>query len=220
MTIGVAAPRGHVGRTRVGSIDGLAAGEVALDATGAAVTHLRCGYFFTNLPMDLDSIRSGVLAAAMEPDRPLPWVAARRHRRRCRRPIALTDMDGTERPTRARPRGPVLPPDRARAEHGPGSSGRGPTANRRRCSGQLTGLSLPANHVEAVVMLSKPSCCSPASWRSLQSIRHLVREQSLGRPQLSSRRSRCPATAHTFGPASATRACGLLQISRERRDRH
>ncbi|GAB2603368.1 NmrA family NAD(P)-binding protein [Pseudactinotalea suaedae] len=62
-------------RQGVGEIDGLAAIEVALDACGASVTHLRCGYFFTNLLMDAEGIRSGALSTAMDPDRPLPWVA-------------------------------------------------------------------------------------------------------------------------------------------------
>lgn len=62
-------------RHGVGEIDGLAANEVALDASGASVTHLRCGYFFTNLLMDLESIRNGVLTTAMDLDRPMPWVA-------------------------------------------------------------------------------------------------------------------------------------------------
>jgi len=62
-------------RHGVGEIDGLAENELALDATGVSVTHLRCGYFYTNLLMDLDSIHRGVLATAMDVDRPLPWVA-------------------------------------------------------------------------------------------------------------------------------------------------
>jgi uncharacterized protein YbjT (DUF2867 family) len=62
-------------RHGVGEIDGLAATEVALDATGAAVTHLRCGYFFTNLLLDADAIHRGTLTTAMDLDRPLPWVA-------------------------------------------------------------------------------------------------------------------------------------------------
>src|SRR3712207_8934011 len=39
-------------RSGAGEIDGLAATEQALDATGASVLHLRCGMFFTNLLMD------------------------------------------------------------------------------------------------------------------------------------------------------------------------
>lgn len=62
-------------RHGVGEIDGLAATELALDASGASVTHLRCGYFFTNLFMDLESIQGGELNTAMDLDRPLPWVA-------------------------------------------------------------------------------------------------------------------------------------------------
>lgn len=62
-------------RHGVGEIDGLAATELALEASGASVTHLRCGYFFTNLLMDLDSIRGGALATAMSIDQPIPWVA-------------------------------------------------------------------------------------------------------------------------------------------------
>ncbi|WP_166352687.1 NAD(P)H-binding protein [Phytoactinopolyspora limicola] len=62
-------------RHGVGEIDGLAATEVELDSTGASVTHLRCGYFFTNLLMEIESIRGGVFATAMDLDRRLPWVA-------------------------------------------------------------------------------------------------------------------------------------------------
>ncbi|MFT3889861.1 MAG: NAD(P)H-binding protein [Arachnia sp.] len=62
-------------RHGVGEIDGLAATELELDASGASVTHLRCGYFFTNLLMDIDSIRSGVLATAMDIHKPIAWVA-------------------------------------------------------------------------------------------------------------------------------------------------
>ena len=46
-------------RHGVGEIDGLARAEELLDATGASVLHLRCGYFFTNLPMQLDTLRAG-----------------------------------------------------------------------------------------------------------------------------------------------------------------
>ncbi|QOC91218.1 NAD(P)H-binding protein [Micromonospora craniellae] len=62
-------------RHGVGEIDGLAVTEQALDAAGCAVAHLRCGYFFTNLLMDIDSLRGGVLTTTMSLDRPLPWVA-------------------------------------------------------------------------------------------------------------------------------------------------
>lgn len=62
-------------RSGMGEIDGLAATEVALDSTGADVTHLRCGYFFTNLLMNAESVRAGTLVTAMDLERPMPWVA-------------------------------------------------------------------------------------------------------------------------------------------------
>jgi uncharacterized protein YbjT (DUF2867 family) len=62
-------------RSGAGAIDGLARTEELLDATGASVLHLRCGYFFTNL--DLDSLRHGVVRAAAAVDYPLPWVDPR-----------------------------------------------------------------------------------------------------------------------------------------------
>jgi uncharacterized protein YbjT (DUF2867 family) len=64
-------------RHGVGHIDGLARIEEQLDATGADVLHLRCGYFFTNLLLDLDGLRDGVLTTAALPDRPMPWVDPR-----------------------------------------------------------------------------------------------------------------------------------------------
>ena len=57
-------------RSGVGEIDGLARTEVDLDATGASVTHLRCGYFFTNLLMGL---QGDVLPVTMPVDMKLPW---------------------------------------------------------------------------------------------------------------------------------------------------
>jgi uncharacterized protein YbjT (DUF2867 family) len=64
-------------RSGAGEIDGLARTEELLDATGAAVLHLRCGYFFTNLLGNLDSIREGVLKAPMAVDYAQPWVDPR-----------------------------------------------------------------------------------------------------------------------------------------------
>ncbi|MGY2002589.1 NmrA family NAD(P)-binding protein [Blastococcus sp. SYSU DS1024] len=63
-------------RTGAGDIDGLAATEVALDGTGASVTHLRCGMFFTNLLLD-PGLGEGVLRVALPVDMPLPWVDPR-----------------------------------------------------------------------------------------------------------------------------------------------
>ena len=64
-------------RHGVGEIDGLARTEEALDATGASVLHLRAGYFFSNLLMDLDALREGVLRTANPLDAPMPWVDPR-----------------------------------------------------------------------------------------------------------------------------------------------
>jgi len=60
-----------------GEIDGLARTEDLLDATEATVLHLRCGYFYTNLLGELDSMRAGVLRAPMAVDYAQPWVDPR-----------------------------------------------------------------------------------------------------------------------------------------------
>lgn len=64
-------------RNGVGEIDGLAATEVALDSLDVDVTHLRCGYFFTNLLLDIESIRRGQLRTVLPPDMQMSWVAPR-----------------------------------------------------------------------------------------------------------------------------------------------
>lgn len=64
-------------RHGAGEIDGLAATEVALDGLGIDVTHLRCGYFFTNLLFDVESITAGRLQTVLPPDAPMSWVAPR-----------------------------------------------------------------------------------------------------------------------------------------------
>ena len=64
-------------RHGAGDIDGLARTEVALDALPTSVVHLRCGYFFSNLLMDLDGLRAGTLTTTLPLDQPLPWVAPR-----------------------------------------------------------------------------------------------------------------------------------------------
>ncbi|GAA2554860.1 NAD(P)H-binding protein [Pseudonocardia hydrocarbonoxydans] len=61
-------------RHGVGEIDGLARTEELLDATGAPVLHLRCGFFFTNL---LLQPLSGVVPVVLPVDLPMPWVAPR-----------------------------------------------------------------------------------------------------------------------------------------------
>ncbi len=60
-----------------GDIDGLGRTEEALDATGADVLHLRCGYFFTNLLMQADDLRGGSLPTPWPLDLPLAWVDPR-----------------------------------------------------------------------------------------------------------------------------------------------
>lgn len=64
-------------RHGAGEIDGLAATEEALDATGVDVTHLRCGFFFTNLELQLDALRAGTVPVVLPLDAPLAWVAPR-----------------------------------------------------------------------------------------------------------------------------------------------
>jgi uncharacterized protein YbjT (DUF2867 family) len=61
-------------RGGAGHIDGLGAIE---DALTGDVTVLRCGYFVTNLLMDLDPLREGTLATTRDPQAPLAWVAPR-----------------------------------------------------------------------------------------------------------------------------------------------
>jgi uncharacterized protein YbjT (DUF2867 family) len=64
-------------RHGAGHIDGLARIEEALDATGADTLHLRSGYFFTNLLLDLDGLAAGVLTTSARPDAPMAWVDPR-----------------------------------------------------------------------------------------------------------------------------------------------
>ena len=64
-------------RSGAGEIDGLAATEQSLDATGASVLHLRCGFFFSNLLLQLDAIRAGAVPIVLPVDQPMGWVAPR-----------------------------------------------------------------------------------------------------------------------------------------------
>jgi uncharacterized protein YbjT (DUF2867 family) len=68
-------------RRGAGFVDGLARIEQRLDAareeTGAALLHLRCGLFMTNLLMDLDGLRAGRLTTIRPLDDPMPWVDPR-----------------------------------------------------------------------------------------------------------------------------------------------
>jgi uncharacterized protein YbjT (DUF2867 family) len=141
-------------RHGVGEIDGLAATELALDASSASVTHLRCGYFFTNLLMDADSIHDGVLATAMDIDRPLPWVA----------PADIAAV------ATARLLSPSWSGRHVLGVHGPEDLSfrqvaqrltmiLGRTVEAQQLSdddvrSQLTGFGLPEAHVEAIVMMT------------------------------------------------------------------
>lgn len=68
-------------RQGAGEIDGLAATEVALDDLAAggdvSVTHLRCGFFFTNLVLQLEAVRAGRVPVVLPLDQPMAWVAPR-----------------------------------------------------------------------------------------------------------------------------------------------
>ncbi|MFI0369464.1 NAD(P)H-binding protein [Actinomadura sp. 1N219] len=64
-------------RHGAGHIDGLARIEERLDATAADTLHLRCGYFFTNLLMDVDGLAGGVLTTPFRSDVPMAWVDPR-----------------------------------------------------------------------------------------------------------------------------------------------
>ncbi|MDP9819351.1 NmrA family NAD(P)-binding protein [Spirilliplanes yamanashiensis] len=64
-------------RNGAGIVDALGDIEASLDATGAAVLHLRCGYFFTNLLLDAPGIAAGELVTAADPAAPAPWVDPR-----------------------------------------------------------------------------------------------------------------------------------------------
>ncbi|MFD4637910.1 NAD(P)H-binding protein [Lentzea sp. NPDC058436] len=64
-------------RHGAGEIDGLAGTEEALDALGASVTHLRCGFFYSNLLLQLEAIRAGEIPVILPTDLPMSWVAPR-----------------------------------------------------------------------------------------------------------------------------------------------
>ena len=64
-------------RSGAGEIDGLARTEELLDRTTASVLHLRCGFFFTNLLLQLEDVRAGVIPILLPVDQPMAWVAPR-----------------------------------------------------------------------------------------------------------------------------------------------
>lgn len=64
-------------RHGAGEIDGLARTEEQLDELQTSITHLRCGYFFSNLLLNLDRLREGVLDTPFPLDYSMPWVDPR-----------------------------------------------------------------------------------------------------------------------------------------------
>lgn len=63
-------------RHGAGEIDGLAGVEQLLDSTGASVVHLRCGFFFSNLAMQVEDLRAGEVSVLLPTERPMAWVAS------------------------------------------------------------------------------------------------------------------------------------------------
>lgn len=68
---------GAEARGGFGEIDGLAHTEELLDASGADVTHLRCGFFFANLLMDTTFLQTGELLTTLPTDLRMAWVDPR-----------------------------------------------------------------------------------------------------------------------------------------------
>jgi uncharacterized protein YbjT (DUF2867 family) len=66
---------GAEARSGFGEIDGLGLTESLFDDTGAHITHLRCGYFFTNLLMEAPAILAGELTTTLPLDLKFPWVS-------------------------------------------------------------------------------------------------------------------------------------------------
>ena len=64
-------------RHGAGLIDGLGQTEDLLNATDAAIVHLRPGFFFTNFLSQLDPLRQGVLPAPAPADLSMPYVDPR-----------------------------------------------------------------------------------------------------------------------------------------------
>ncbi|NKY53238.1 NAD(P)H-binding protein [Nocardia vermiculata] len=62
-------------RYGAGDIDGLARVEQLLEDSGASVLHLRCGFFFSNLLLQIDQLHAGEVPIVLPTDQPMPWVA-------------------------------------------------------------------------------------------------------------------------------------------------
>ncbi|MGV3617443.1 MAG: NAD(P)H-binding protein [Fimbriimonas sp.] len=64
-------------RPDAGFISALGQAEGILNETGANITHLRPGYFFTNLFMSLDELKQGVFPTTVPLDFKAPWIDPR-----------------------------------------------------------------------------------------------------------------------------------------------
>lgn len=62
-------------RHGAGDIDGLARVEQLLEDADASVLHLRCGFFFSNLLLQIDQLRDGEIPIVLPTDQAMPWVA-------------------------------------------------------------------------------------------------------------------------------------------------
>lgn len=62
-------------RHGAGDIDGLGRVEELLDDTIASVLHLRCGFFYSNLLLQIDEIRGGEVSVVLPTNQPMAWVA-------------------------------------------------------------------------------------------------------------------------------------------------
>lgn len=62
-------------RHGAGEIDGLARVEELLDDTDASVVHLRCGFFYSNLTLQVDQLRIGEVPVVLPTGQPMAWVA-------------------------------------------------------------------------------------------------------------------------------------------------
>lgn len=95
-------------RHGAGEIDGLARTEEALDATTGAVVHLRCGFFYSNLLLQLTAIEAGLIEVASPIDQEVPWVDPRDIGDVAASRLLNRGLGGQAGPGRTRPRAPEL----------------------------------------------------------------------------------------------------------------
>ena len=78
------------------------------------MAHLRCGFFFTNLLLQLDAVRAGTIYVVLPVDQPMPWVAPRDIADVAVGRLLNPDWSGRVRAGRARPGGLDLAAGRRR----------------------------------------------------------------------------------------------------------